>query len=280
MTTKPNDEFDVPFGGLKTSGRVILDDNRIVAVHAEARFVREDNVLKEADAVKIWKKLGKENFPSFEPTEQNQQNVVITPQGAEVSQLVVNKGWILSDADKTHSVMLMPSAVNIRALKYTRFSESIGIPFSNALAAYADVTKVSLVSRIGLRYINRLTDSEALSPTFWGPKVKPAFAGLIDGDLGVHVTGSIQQLQMKLEPTVLAIINSGVFQDTSMGGAYSFLVDIDVFREQAMDFEVAACANFTRKLNRTSVALFEQTLTKEFMGEMGTSGNVSESGGF
>jgi uncharacterized protein (TIGR04255 family) len=265
-----DDEFDIPFGGIPTSGRIVLPGNKIVVANAEARFLRDQPGISDSQASELWELLGgKELFPFFEQNEQKHVNFNITDDGVEQSQ-GTNKVWLLSNTDRTLTVMIMPTAINVQVLKYARFGESLAEPFAKALGAYANVTKSSIVQRIGLRYINRVRDAAATRPTFWADNVRVAFAGPIEGVLGNFVTGAHQQVQLRLEPTVGAVVHSGVFEDAEMGGTYSCLVDIDVFSERALNFDSTDCANLTRKLNRTAYALFAQTLAPEFIDQMGS----------
>lgn len=268
MTPMPEDEFDVPYGDLPTFGRIRLSQNHIVVVNAEARFVRESPGLSEAEAKKIWKKLGIDAYPYFEKTEQNNVSLVLTPEGTKESKQVVT-GWVISDAEKSVSIILMPTLVNMQVLKYVGFTESLAIPFNTAIAAYAAATKSSIIQRIGLRYVNRLADFKAVEPTFWAPSMREGFAGPIGSELSRFITGSHQEVQMKLSDSASAIVHSGVFKDTVTGGAYSFLVDIDVFNEHTLDYSPSMFEKIVRKLNRTAYAVFDQMLTPEYIQQLG-----------
>ena len=275
MTPMPEDEFDTPYGDLPTFGRIRLSQNQIVVVNAEARFAREDSALEEGDAKKIWKKLGHENFPYFEAREQNQVNLVLTDDGASQSK-EVTRGWALSNAEKTVSIMLMPTFINIQILKYAGFSESLANIFSEAVDAYVSVIKPSVMQRVGIRYVNRLSDLNAKAPGFWSSRIKTGFVGPLNDSLASFVTGSHQEVQLMLTEGASAIIHSGVFQDTVNAGAFSFLVDIDVFRDYSTDYSKKVSENITRKLNRTAYAIFDQMLTPAYIQEMGVSSQNKE----
>lgn len=277
MNTKSDDEHDVPFGNLPTAGRIVLVGNKIVTANAEARFLREEPGINESEAGAIWALLGKEEFPFFEHNDQKHVNVNITDSGVEQTH-EVNKVWILSNPDRSLSVILMPSAVIVQVLKYVRFGESLAEPFARAIEAYVSVTTSAIIQRIGLRYINRLTDADAVSPVFWSSKVRTAFSGPIEGTLENFVTGSHQQVQLSFGPTVGAMLHSGVFADSEQNGTYSCLIDVDVYSEQALDFDASTCSNLTRRLNRTAYALFAQTLSPEFISQMEIQGEASKKG--
>ena len=59
-----------------------------------------------------------------------------------------------------------------------------------------------------------------------------------------------------------------MFREQGVDERYSFLVDLDVFREQALDFDETLVADMTRQLNRTALALFTQVLSEKYWAEL------------
>jgi len=142
-------------------------------------------------------------------------------------------GWILATADRRSSITLLPAMVVVQTSNYERFSTSLGQPLMDALRLFAEETGASMIQRIGLRYINRLQDRWRLrlcSGTTTSVPRSPAAARhsrpLVEG---LH-----QQVQLRLAPTAAARVQSGVFREQGGEERYSFLVDLDVFREEAL----------------------------------------------
>lgn len=268
MSKKLDDEFDIPYGDLPLPGRSQFARNPIVVVNAEVRFARENPVLSESDVKKIWKKLGGSEEFRIEKQEHNNINVTLSKDGANQSQQVVTN-WVLFSKDTSLSIILNPSFLNVEVNKYDHFGTSLAKPLSAAISAFTSVTKASLIQRIGLRYVNRLVDSNATTSEFWKPNVKAGFAGPIDGPLGHALTGSHQEVQIALTDVVSAIIHSLVFKDTAAADAYSFIVDADVFITQTLDYSQVSVDNVIRKLNRTAFAVLYQILTAEYIQKMG-----------
>lgn len=267
MSTKTEDAFDVPHGGLRSVGRVVRDHNSVAVAIAEVRFAREDAAISETEAGKILDLLDRQMFPIIEPTSLNIMNLTVTPDRTDQT-TQVQKGWILATADRTLSIILMPSSVVVQTVKYERFSTSMEPQLIRAISAYASITGARLVQRIGLRYVNRLIDSGATHPRFWVTKVKAPFAGALESDLCELVESLHQQVNLRLEPNVGSIIHSGAFLDQASGGTFGFLVDIDVFREQAIDFNLEHIGNLVRQLNRTAHSLFATVLADEALDDM------------
>ena len=267
MADWPNDFFDIPYGPLPVTERIQLEGNKIVSAIAEARFLRNEPGVSDFQADQIREILGKELFPFLEQGEQRLVNLTVTDGGVESSQDVV-RVWQLFNEQRTLTVTLAPLAVNIQVLNYTHYQESIAEIFAEALRAYSEVTDSVYIQRLGLRYVNRLTDADAKQPTFWSSILTTSFAGPTVGPLGAFVQGARQQVQLQLEPTVGSVINSAIFQDLEAPGSYGCLLDIDVYDDKAVTFEPTEISNLTRKLNRTAYGLFAQTLTSEFLDKL------------
>jgi len=47
------------------------------------------------------------------------------------------------------------------------------------------------------------------------------------------------------------------------------MIDIDVFREEAIPFDVATVCNLTRQLNRTALSLFTRVVTEDSQTALG-----------
>lgn len=269
MGTVLKDAFDVPLGGLRPFDRIVLGRNQVAAAIVEVRFARENAAISEDEAVRVLDKMGREQFPIFEQTSLNVWNLTVTPDRTDQS-TQIQKGWILTTEDRTLSVTLMPTSVIVQTVEYERFSTSLAEPLAHALSAYTLVTGSKLIQRIGLRYINRLTDLKATRPLFWAPHIKSPFTGPLEGELAELMEGLHQQAHLRLGQNAAAVIHSGVFLDPAANGAYSFLVDIDVFLEQAIDFDLEHCSNLTRQLNRTAYSLFATVLKDETLDDMAT----------
>lgn len=270
MTTTLNrqpDEWDVPLGGLTNQLRQVFERNHIEVAVAEIRFIRACEEIAEPDAAAIWDRLGSPRFPIFEPHKQHTVNVAISPEGAQQS-AEVQEGWLLATGDRTTAITLLPSSVVIQTQAYEHYSHSIGEIVSTVLPAFAEVTGAARVQRLGMRYINRLTDAEATRPDFWGNRIEPSFAAPLRGPFADRVVGQHQQVQLQLAEAG-ARIQSGLLPAPGRSSRFDYLVDLDVFLEQTRNFEAIWCANQMRQLNRTAFALFSNVLSDDYLQTLG-----------
>ena len=269
----PTDEWDIPLGGIPGMTRLLLERTHVEAAAAEVRFVSDNTELPQEHAAAAWEALGIDRFPVFEPSTQTMMTLTMTPQGPVQTQQS-QRGWQLSTSDRMTSVMLLPTMVVIQTRNYTRYSTSLSQPLTEVLESFTAVTGASRIQRLGLRYINRLSEAEASTPTFWRDHIRHPFAGpLTAGVIADLVTGMHQQVQLRLSDVAGANIQCGVFEEPRPGGParvpnYNFLVDLDVFREQATDYDQTTTANQVRQLNRTALALFATVLSDQYLAEL------------
>ena len=267
VTDDQFDEFDVPLGGLDRLSRVKFERTHLEGAAAEVRLVPAKAELSEADAVRVWEGLGKDSFPIFDRHAMNFLNLTLTPSGHQQTQ-ESQVGWILASADRTTAVTLYSNLVAVQTAQYDHYRVSLGEPLARALALIVEATGASVINRIGLRFINRLQDLSADTPEFWAEHIQDGFSGPLTGSLARLVEAAHQQTQLRLEENATARIISGVFREKE-GNRYSFLVDLDVFREQAIAYEPQLCANLTRQLDRTALSLFSHVVTPAHLDDLG-----------
>lgn len=269
MPTGAVDEFDIPLSGLPPLSHVKFERTHLEGAAAEVRLIPVRPELAEADAVRVWEGLGGGSvLPIFERQMMNLLSLTVTPNGHQQTQ-ENQAGWVLASADRSVSITLYASLVAVQTTQYDHYRVSLGDPLRQVLALFVEATGASVVNRIGLRFINRLQDPSARSPKFWAGHIQPAFAGPLTEGLAPLVEASHQQTQLRLDGAAAARIISGVFREEGPLPRYSFLVDLDVFAERALSYDAAQCANVTRQLNRTALALFAHVVTPSHLVELG-----------
>lgn len=268
----PNDKWDLPLGDLKQQASSIrLERTHVEAAVAEVRFVSDRTELDQSVAAAVLDALGSEAYPVFEPTAQFSATVEFTPGGGTVPSQERIDGWLLATSDRATVITLLPSSVVVQTRTYERYSVSLGHPMEKMLAAFTAASGADRIQRLGLRYVNRLTDTAATKPAFWHDHVRTPFAGPLQGELGALVTNTHQQVEFSLDDTAGARVQSGVFEDQGASDEllYSYLIDLDVFREQTSLFDPERCSNELRQLNRTALALFANVLTDQYLTDLG-----------
>lgn len=261
--------IDAPYGGLPPAQRTILRAHHIELAVAEVRFggaqpitAHHGLALRDAAA-----KAGLA-LPVVEESQRQDVAFTVGPHGPATSHNIDN-GWLLTTADRSVAITIFSDLLIVQHTRYTRFSESLRPALEAILPAVAQQLSPVFVQRIGLRYINRLNDSNAYSTTAWRGRITPAVLGVLEHDvLGGTVTATQQQIELGLDDAG-ALIRHGAFRDAGTEGPYSYLLDIDVFNTTTDRFDAGRTVSLARKLNRTALALFHQIVLSEYRDTMG-----------
>jgi uncharacterized protein (TIGR04255 family) len=206
-------------------------------------------------------------LPIVQPTQRQDVEVTVTPQGP-TSSTNVQDGWQLASEDGALTISVLPDVLIIQSTGYTRFRESLGMPLNVLLSAVQERLAPALIHRVGLRYVNRLTDAEATAPQAWRGRIADSLLGVVADDDYVTVTATQQQIEFALEPSVGALLRHGAFHDPGMRGAYSYLLDVDVFSTSTSYFDPEACFAIARRLNRSALSMFQQAVLSEYRATM------------
>ncbi len=263
---------DVPLGGLPPASRVLLRYAPLQVVVAEIRWARTGLDLDEARGLDLRDAAADHGLElaHVEPVQQQQVRVEMGPGGPATTLDAPTIGVRLSTGDASLIVTVMPDSLVVQCNAYRRYRDSLAPQIAAAARAVGRVVAPHLVQRVGLRYINRLLDPDAVTTQAWQSRIAPTFLGpLLHPELGARVVGAQQQVEMQLEETSGAIVRHGPFKDSSAADIYAYLLDIDVFDTRSERFDVEALAVLARALNRSAASLFEQIVPQEWRGTMG-----------
>lgn len=259
---------DLPLGGLPSGQRVQLRGHHIEAAICEIRFVSGSDSVSDEKAQLILSALGEPlGLTRIEPALQQQIEVKIVG-GRPVLPSVdlVDQGWRYSSADMSRVVTVMPSIVSLQVATYERWSTTLRPALEALLVAVDMALKPSMVQRIGLRYVNRLSDPEVLSATDWVGRIDPELLGVIRHTiLGSYVRNMQQQVDLALEDGKGAVLRHGLVPGPPAG---DYLIDLDVFDEVAHPFAAESVLNRAQRMNRTAFAIFQQLLTTKQLMDM------------
>ena len=260
---------DVPLGGLPSADPTLLGNAPLEVAVIEIRYTaRTDEITPEVAAAfrdDLVENTGVD-FPSIQPTVQQQMRIDFGANG--VSQVAAeSSGWQIASADGAH-VTLMPDILIMQVNRYERWRTSMKAPLTVLVESLGRLVKPSLVHRIGLRYVDRFHDSGFNSAEAWrgriddtlpGPVLNPAFGG--------SVRGAQQQVEIRLDDHHGALLRHGPVRDDS-GKCVQYLLDTDVFRHSSFTFDVREVVISAERLNRTSLSLFQASVTDTYLKEL------------
>lgn len=272
--------MNVPLGGLPPTKRVLLGRAPIEMALAEVRY-SGGSEIPSADALRLRQLLSDAgiDLPQLIPAQQQQLAVTLSPEGP-VSQVEVRShGWQLASADGSLVVTVQPEAFSVQCTRYVRWSESIRPALQAVLAAVLDVAEPQLAQRVGVRFVNRLVDSDATSPAAWYGRIAPEMLGAITHpQLGDKIVATQQQLELRLGTSEGALVRHGAFADASTRGSYSYLIDVDAFISATVPFDPVVLDERATTLNRTVLSLFQTVTTDEYRSSLQPYAELDEDG--
>lgn len=147
-----------PFA-LAEPGYVPLANSPLVKTLAQIRFPQPTAFMADQDAVavQVAKRLA-DHYPLFETGQEAQ--LTITPDGV-TQQQSATRLWRLANADRSWQVTFGPNFLSVETSTYVRRSD-FATRLNDAWMALRAVVSVPYISRLGVRYINQVSDSATL----------------------------------------------------------------------------------------------------------------------
>lgn len=245
--------------------RYTLARPAIEVASAEVRFVQVVPSIDQAQALSLREALrttGAE-FKSMDDAARQEVVFTMSPGGGEVASNAV-RGWSFVDQGAQLHVNLLPDVLLVQSNAYRRWRETFK-PVLEAALGWLETSGVAqLRTRTGLRYVNRLVDTDCRAPGDWNGRIAPGLLGpLTTGPLVDRIVGAQQQLQLRNPDGSDAMLRHGPFQDPAADQAFSYLLDLDVFDTSAEAFTADSTIEALTRLNRTAATMFKDVLTPE-----------------
>jgi uncharacterized protein (TIGR04255 family) len=203
----------------------------------------------------------------MEPIQQQRLSLKVQAGVAAFPQVKLGThGWLFVSADGATQMPLLPEAVVYQTSRYDHWSVTMRSTIKAMVTAMNELQPSSLVMRIGVRYVNSLVDTNALTAQSWIPHLNEHFLGsLCHEDLGVHVRTSQQQVELAFSNTQGALERHAPFLDATVGGSSSYLIDIDVFDTEPLRLGEANVIERIEVLSRTAATLFQAVLKPDYL---------------
>lgn len=174
-------------------------------------------------------------------------------------------GWRMSSADGW-VVTIMPDSVALETSRYTTWDEDFGPRFRQIIEGVASRISPSIEQRLGLRYVDRITQPKVTSPDQWRDFVSEQFLGLIMHPIvGRLVKNSQQQTLLTLDDGISALVRTGFAVEDDASSDLAYLLDFDVSRSEVRAFDVQSILEGAETLHDLNVRLFHQAVTPRLL---------------
>jgi uncharacterized protein (TIGR04255 family) len=240
----------------------------LTSVVCQVRFDQTAQVSEAKTARAFHEALGGRAgpYPKLESITETQVNLAFGPgvlpgfghQSGAMS------GWRLTNEDGTRAIGLMPHSLAFEDRQYATWDDDFAPRLDAALAALREHVDPVFEQRLGLRYINQITEPDVREAEGWRGWIDGALLGIVMHDeIGPHVKLARQQVVLELENDVRCTLNHGFAPDPERDAALTYLVDIDVSREGMRPFDRDAISAAAAEFNAHALGLFQSTVTRE-----------------
>lgn len=242
----------------------VLGSAPVALVICQVRFEELVGEQTSRRLLAIYQDLGAEEspYPVVEQSFNQTLNLQVGDAGVQALGPQSQSGWRLSSRDGTWNAYLMPNHVTLETTEYTSWREEFRERFAALLAAASRELDPQLEQRLGLRYVNRITEPQVSSPSEWRGYIADEFLGpLLHPGIGPGITAAQQQLDLDAGDTTRGIVRHGFFADQARGGELTYLLDFDVHRQGTRRFDQAQIMNQLDEFNLLALQIFQASIS-------------------
>jgi uncharacterized protein (TIGR04255 family) len=251
------DQSHLPGSPLEVVVCQIQYDMRLIASEATTALAVHEALGQEAS------ELG---YESVQPAQAATLSVIAGPGTASgVTESNSLSGWRFATADGDWTVELMPDKASLETTAYGTWRDSFEPRLHRLFDALAAHVEPAIERRIGLRYVDRITELELPTILDWQPYLREELLGLaLHPELGPGVRAAQHQTLLQLDEEIQCGIRHGplVDQDRSV---VDYVLDYDVFRQTGRRFDPTDVKSVAARLNRWAHQLFQATVTQELL---------------
>ena len=247
---------------------IALDPAPLVRVLAQLRFPPVASIAHEMFIAPFQERL-RATYPLLRP--ETTVEALVGPEGLVQQQ--TSKVWRLLDINERWSVVLAPSFVTLETTAYASRDDFIQrfCAVLEAFNAMADPAPALVYERLGVRYVNVLTDEDATSKL--GGYIRPE----IYGPLAIEMTdnmaliANVSQVHFQLDGPQMRVQwaklppNAVAAPDMAPMPGPSWMLDIDVFFEGRVPFDAAAVAESARHAATHAYRFFRWAMDDSFI---------------
>jgi uncharacterized protein (TIGR04255 family) len=254
-----------PLGG-PPPAEISLPRAPLARVVAQVRF---PGLLKieNRDVVSAFQEAIRREYPLFEQASSQQIQVEIGPGGPSVKQ-VPGSLWRFQDARKNWRLSLSSDSMSLEVESYTSRGDFLA-RWNSLLQAAEAAFDPQIVLRIGMRYIDRVTDAPLQTID---QMVHTDVLGFAKPPIRAHIRHALSEATLEIEEGEMLLrwgimppnstIDPGVLVPIP---GLSWLLDIDVFSGEQRPFVSDALSAAFLALAQRAYAVFRHMTTDEFL---------------
>jgi uncharacterized protein (TIGR04255 family) len=208
-------------------------------------------------------------YPAIDEVAGAEFNVVMgVGAGAPNVRETKTSGWRLTSADDAWVITLMPDNFSLETTGYTTWADDFAPRLDALIDAVAEHVRPTFEQRIGLRYVDRITELGLTELAAWQPYLRPELLGLVlHPELGPGVRTYQQQVVIELADGVTAGLRHGPVVEPGRE-VVDYQLDYDIFRQGGRPFDRDAVRDAAAQFNVYALQLFQASISDALLEEL------------
>jgi uncharacterized protein (TIGR04255 family) len=207
-------------------------------------------------------------YPQFSDFRGEQLDITVAPGSPIAAQRTPLTGWKCVSEDQNWTVYLLPNSVSLETKAYTTWTDDFEARVRSILDAVVQQVNPSVQMRLGLRYVDLLTQSGAKAPKDWQGWIVDTFLGpALHPQLGPSVIAAQQQVELDADNGTRCTLRHGTVLDAATGSP-AYLLDWDVHADAPVAFDREAILESLLGFNRLAIRLFQVAITPEMLQDL------------
>lgn len=236
-------------------------------VVCQVRHERKLVVAEGSTALAVHEMLGGTvgRYPNLDEITGAELNVIVGSGTVPNVSETKSSGWRFASADGNWTVTLMPDHFALETTAYTSWTEDFQPRLAEVAKAVAKHVAPTFERRIGLRYIDRITELGLTSVAAWQPYLRPELLGMaLHPAVGPGVRQSQQHLLIEMDDGVVAGLRHGPVVEAGKDEV-DYQLDFDISRLGSRPFDVEAIKGVADQFNIYALQLFQASVTGDLL---------------
>jgi uncharacterized protein (TIGR04255 family) len=213
------------------------------------------------DRVRAIRRALGDAYATMAPGGPVQVRLAASPEKLDVGEQ--HEGWQLKSGDGAWTVVVTNEFFALETTRYLDWDDFMS-RFTALAKAVTDASDIVAELRLGLRYIDRLTDPPASTPADWAAWLEPSFAGPLGAPgLGAGVLALQGIAQFDGGDGHRINLRYGCVE-SDPPGSWDFLLDHDCFREAGVEFSIDSTLKSMERLHVLGLQVFQAAITPAY----------------
>jgi len=190
---------------------------------------------------------------------------------AAISKLADQQGWRFRSDDGQWLVTVFPDQASLETTTaYTDWRNDYRTRIDELFRAIEKTFVPATRQRLGLRYIDQISDPAVETPQEWEPYIAREILGpILHPGIGEGIVASNQQMDIDAGGGMHCALRHGFLRDPGRGGALTYILDSDVFREDVAPYSADALIDEVEEFHTLVLQIFQACVTPSLLGHLG-----------